>query len=149
MPPRRIISSRNRLRASLMSNNSSRGIDDFLRFSRYLVGDAHQPEGIGAVAGPVMLRTKPDVALLVFFLVIPAQRVSAALRGLFVEPDRREQPPCSLNPLHCRLLALVLDDLDTEAGRPDVILELVSGQMVYSGPVMGKVTAGVGVAVGA
>src|SRR4249919_1017397 len=134
-------------RQILRSYDSSAAVDELLSLLRLLVGNAHQPEGIGPVAGPVMLRTKPDVALLVFFLVIPTQRVSAALRGLFIEPDRREQPPCSLNPLHRRLLALVLHHLDTETSRANVILELVSGQVIDRGPVMRKIAAGRTVAI--
>src|SRR4051812_34956118 len=90
-----------------------------------------------------MLRPEPDVAVLVAFLVIPAQGPAARVRGFLVEPDRREQPSSRLDTTHSRALALVLDRLRPEARCLDVVSELVSRQMIRSLPVVGKDAQGI------
>ena len=62
---------------------------------RRLVGHAHHAERIGAVRGPVVLRSKADVAGLVVFLMVPAERIETWRAGLCIEPDRREEPSAS------------------------------------------------------
>jgi hypothetical protein len=43
---------------------------------RLLVVDRHQPESVAGMRGPVVLGTKPDVARLVLFLVVVAERLA-------------------------------------------------------------------------
>ena len=44
-----------------------------------------------------MIRSQSNVAAFVALFVIPADGINPRLRGRFVEPDAREQPPCGLD----------------------------------------------------
>src|SRR5690606_38689496 len=92
--------------------------------ARLLVGNAHETEGIGGMARPVVLWTKPNIARLVFAFMIPAQRINAASAFFGVEPDTRKQATACLDTLKRCALALVLDRLSAiEASPLDMVHE--------------------------
>src|SRR5690606_26764275 len=65
---------------------------------------------------------KADVALVVFLLVIPAERVSQPFRSILVEPDGGEQAAGGLYAGHRRALALVGDNRHRVACLPQKTL---------------------------
>src|SRR5690554_6181656 len=77
------------------------------------VGNTHHAEGVSAVARPVMVGAKPDVAVVLrFLLVIPAKGLAPGFGTDFIEPDGAEHAPGRFNAHASRALALVLDHLN-------------------------------------
>ena len=93
-----------------------------------------------AMARPIVVRTKSDVAGLVALLVIPADCIKPRLRCLSIEPDARKQASCSLNALHRSALALVVYCFSLEASLADMICEAHSSNVAMLGTVMGEYT---------
>src|SRR6185312_1042461 len=85
--------------------------EDLLRANR------HEPKGIRAMAGPIVVRSKPDVAHVVLLLVVPAQSVQTRLGSGFVEPDGRKDAPACFDARLGSAFALIRYDLDFVAGR--------------------------------
>jgi hypothetical protein len=77
-----------------------------------------------------MLRIQADVAVLVFALVVVAERVAPRFSGRFIEPATREDAPDGLNLSHRRAGALVLDDIDIEAAIGQVVLKTFAGEII-------------------
>src|SRR5690606_31339531 len=109
-------------------------------FPRLLVIHTHQSEGVRAMARPIMLRAKPDVAVFVFLLVIPAQCIEPTAAAFLVEPDMREYPASGFHTPHRSALALVFNHPDIEPGFPDMIGKAHSSDCVTPHPVMGQDT---------
>src|SRR6185312_8159782 len=90
------------------------------------------------MAGPVMLRTKTDIAIFIPALVVVAQGIAASLGRRLVEPYLREYPPNGLNAHHRRALALVLDRRQREVRVAEMILVPLVGDVVLVHPVVGQ-----------
>jgi len=82
---------------------------------RLFVVDRHQAESVARMRGPVVLGAKPNVARLVLFLVVVAERLATGLGSLLVEPAPREYSTHRLDPHHGRARALSRDHLDLKA----------------------------------
>src|SRR4051794_26364052 len=75
---------------------------------RCLVADRHQPQRIGGMARPIMLRPEADIANVVLPFVVKPDRVATGFGRCLVPPDLRTQAPQRLDPHHDRAPALVL-----------------------------------------
>ncbi len=70
------------------------------------------------MARPVVCWPKPDVARLIFALMVEAECLEACLRRGFVEPAPRENAARRLDSHHCSARSLVRNHIHIEAGVP-------------------------------
>src|SRR5882724_4619197 len=87
-----------------------------------------------------MLRAEADIADVVFFLVIEAERVAAGFGRGLIEPELRTQPTQRFDAHHRRALALVLHRrLDGEAGVAPMVRVFLAGDIVLVEAVVRKI----------
>ena len=77
----------------------------------FAVRDGDQPEGICAMARPVVIGTKSDAALFVALLVIEADCLQPTSTAIFIEPHLREEAAGRFDALHGRANPLIGDYL--------------------------------------